>query len=86
MAMLPFPDWILNARVTGRNVDGEALAVGLYNGQPWLVRLNRYSETWCHVRQARQEEVDDYDTLWLSELHLLGKDTRTTPPAEWRLN
>lgn len=86
MALPAFPYWLKAARVIGKNVDGEALAVGDNNGNTWLVRLNRYTETWCHVRQARQEEVDDYDNLWLAELNLLGKDTRTTPPPEWRLN
>lgn len=87
MAQIPaFPSWLQSARVIGRNVDGEALAIGDNNGNAWLARLNRHTEVWCHVRLARQEEVDDYDNLWLTELHILGKDTRTTPPPEWRLN
>lgn len=82
----PFPDWLWNGRVVGKNVDGEALAVGIdAQYRVWLGRLNRHTNTWAHVREATQSEIDIYDTSFLCAMEMLGKDCRTTPPYQWRL-
>lgn len=81
----PYPGWLHNGWIIGTNVDGEALAVGSADGTAWLGRLNRYTNTWCHVRQALQSEIDSYDNDFLDIVGAMGIDTRTTPPAQWRL-
>ncbi len=81
-----FPDWLQDARIIGRNADGENLAVGRNdNGVTWLGRLNHHNGSWSCVRVALQKEIDDYDNQFLAEMCAMGRDCRTVEPPEWRL-
>lgn len=86
MAAPPFPAWLMGACIIGRNADGESLAVGWTdNGGAWLARLNKFTDTWCSVRQATPKDIDDYDNNFLAMMMAAGRDTRSVEPPAWRL-
>lgn len=76
--MAHFPSWFENGAVIGDNADGEALAVGLQSGVPWLVRLSKSTGDWTNVRPATREEIGKYDEAFLSAIKVsIDGDDRT---------
>lgn len=74
-----WPHWLTQGRVTGRNADGELLALGLKNNEMWLCRLSKFSNEWCSVRQAYTNETQEWDRLFLATMNIGGADTRIEP-------
>ena len=77
--MTAFPHWLVEAIVTGTNVDGERLAVGLKGSEMWLCRLSKFSNEWCSVRQAYPSEIIEYDRMFLLRYRIGGADERSGP-------
>lgn len=67
---LHFPAWFENAQRIGTNADGEALAVGFYNGCSWLCRFSRFNDTWTTVRPANELEIAKYDEDFLATMRV----------------
>ena len=68
--MADFPAWLEGASDIGQNADGENLAVGLYCGNAWLCRLDKYSGKWTQVRHANAAEIGKFDEGFLALMHI----------------
>jgi hypothetical protein len=70
----PFPDWIKNGVIIGKNQQGELLAVGMKLGynhdEAWLFRLAKLNNCWVSVREAIKEDLDKYDAHFCNQMHI----------------